>query len=44
MTVVAFVVERRLMRVLRRRGQETAAVAGDPNDVELSASPEEIEQ
>lgn len=47
MTAVAFVVERRLMKVLRRRGQEASRSGDRPadrEDVELTVSPEQVDQ
>jgi hypothetical protein len=43
MGVVAFVVERRLTKVLRRRGQEDSPGPTE-EDVELTVTPEQVEE
>jgi hypothetical protein len=42
MGMVAFVVERRLAKVLRRRGEDERGAAED--DVELTVAPEQVEE
>jgi len=47
MGAVAFVVERRLSKALRRRDDETAGPANDPgggSDAELTTAPEQVDQ
>ncbi|MGH2661218.1 MAG: hypothetical protein ACRDH8_00135 [Actinomycetota bacterium] len=42
MSVVAFVLERRLLKALRRRGEEPDRTVS--SDVELSAAPENVDE
>lgn len=42
MSVVAFVLERRLLKALRRRGEKPDRTV--PRDVELSAAPENVDE
>jgi hypothetical protein len=45
MGAVAFVVERRLLKALHRRGDETAAPATHPGgDAELTTAPKQVDQ
>lgn len=44
MTVVAVVVERRLLKALRRRGGEPRPAAAPSSDAVLSAAPQDVEQ
>jgi hypothetical protein len=44
MTVVAVVVERRLLKAIRRRGEEPLGVPAVPSDAVLTAAPEEVDQ
>lgn len=44
MTMVAVVVERRLLRAIRRRGEEPRPVPAGPSDAVLSAAPEDVDQ
>jgi hypothetical protein len=43
MGMVAFVVERRLIKVLRRRSQDESR-SGTEEDVELTVTPEQVEE
>lgn len=44
MTVVAVVAERRLLRALRRRGQQPRPAPDGPSDAVLSAAPQDVDQ
>jgi hypothetical protein len=44
MTVVAVVAERRLLRALRRRGQQPRPAPTSPSDAVLSAAPQDVDQ
>ncbi len=44
MAVAAVIVERRLLRALRRRGEEPRSVSPGPPDLELSAATQDVHQ
>ena len=44
MTVVAVVVERRLLKALHRRGEEPRPAPTGPSDAVLSAAPQDVDQ